>query len=307
MSGTTTNPSDALPAKETRAQRTERLKLEKDPWQALEDIRNFARQGRDSVLPAWAGLYFKWWGIYTQGDGIGAVGGKDGEGKSTAYFMMRIAMPNGLLTSHQLRTIAGLAERHARGVADITVRQNIQLHWLTIESLPEVIDALDALGLSPKGACGDVVRNVTGCPLAGRGRGRNRGRFSLCARDLASAALQSRFLQPPAQIQNLHHRLPRLVLLPGDQRYRPHGGRAHPRRPARDRLLPARRRRPFRRAAPLRAPRRLRPPRSSPAVVRAITEIFRDAEQGLRENRKRARMKYLFMHVGWTPKASSRN
>ncbi len=41
------------------------------------------------------------------------------------------------------------------------------MHWLTIESLPEVVDALDAIGLSPKGACGDVVRNVTGCPLAG--------------------------------------------------------------------------------------------------------------------------------------------
>ena len=47
------------------------------------------------------------------------------------------------------------------------MRQNIQLHWLTIESLPEVVDALDSIGLSPKGACGDVVRNVTGCPLAG--------------------------------------------------------------------------------------------------------------------------------------------
>ena len=54
-----------------------------------------------------------------------------------------------------------------RGLADITTRQNIQLHWLTIEALPEIVDRLTAIGLSPKGACGDVVRNVTGCPLAG--------------------------------------------------------------------------------------------------------------------------------------------
>src|SRR6202042_397659 len=63
--------------------------------------------------------------------------------------------------------IGEITKQHARNLADITVRQAIQLHWLTIESLPEVVDALDAIGLSPKGACGDVVRNVTGCPLAG--------------------------------------------------------------------------------------------------------------------------------------------
>jgi sulfite reductase (ferredoxin) len=72
-----------------------------------------------------------------------------------------------LLTAHQLHAIADLTEKYARGVADITTRQNIQLHWLTIESLPEVVDRLTEIGLSPKGACGDVVRNVTGCPLAG--------------------------------------------------------------------------------------------------------------------------------------------
>ncbi|HEV2215283.1 MAG TPA: nitrite/sulfite reductase, partial [Terracidiphilus sp.] len=154
-------------AKETKAQKAERLKLEKNPWQAFDEVRAFARQGRSSVLPDWAGTYFKWWGIYTQGDGVGAVGGKGGEGVVTDYFMMRVGIPNGILTSHQLRTIGGLTRKYARNLADITVRQNIQLHWLTIESLPEIVDTLDSIGLSPKGACGDVVRNVTGCPLAG--------------------------------------------------------------------------------------------------------------------------------------------
>jgi sulfite reductase (ferredoxin) len=81
--------------------------------------------------------------------------------------MMRIGLPNGLLTAHQLHTIADITEKYARGVADITTRQNIQLHWLTIEALPAVVDKLTEIGLSPKGACGDVIRNVTGCPLAG--------------------------------------------------------------------------------------------------------------------------------------------
>jgi len=153
--------------KETKAQRAERMKLAKNPWNAWEEVRQFAREGRASVLPEWAGMYFKWWGIYTQGDGVGITGGVGGEGKASEYFMMRIGLPNGLLTAHQLHTIADITKKHARGIADITTRQNIQLHWLTIESLPQVVEALTAIGLSPKGACGDVVRNVTGCPLAG--------------------------------------------------------------------------------------------------------------------------------------------
>lgn len=160
--------NNAAPAvKETKAQRAERLKLAKNPWEAWDEVRQFAREGRSSVLPEWTGLYFKWWGIYTQGDGLGVTGGKGGEGNASDYFMMRVGLPNGLLTAHQLHVMADLTEKYARGVADITTRQNIQWHWLTIEALPEIVDALHAIGLSPKGACGDVVRNVTGCPLAG--------------------------------------------------------------------------------------------------------------------------------------------
>jgi sulfite reductase (ferredoxin) len=159
-------PAPAAP-KETKAQKVERLKREKNPWEAWDEVRQFAREGRGSVLPEWTGTYFKWWGVYTQGDGLGVTGGSGGEGKASDYFMMRIGLPNGLLTAHQLHVIADLTAKYARGVADITTRQNIQLHWLTIESLPDVVDALTEIGLSPKGACGDVVRNVTGCPLAG--------------------------------------------------------------------------------------------------------------------------------------------
>ena len=64
--------------KETKAQKSERLKLAKNPWEAWDEVREFAKNGRDSVLPEWAGLYFKWWGVYTQGDGVGVTGGKDG-------------------------------------------------------------------------------------------------------------------------------------------------------------------------------------------------------------------------------------
>ena len=81
--------------------------------------------------------------------------------------MVRIRIPNGMMTSAQLRGIADLTRRYANGIADLTVRQNIQLHWVTIEALPDVLEGLWQVGLNTTGACGDVVRNVTGCPVAG--------------------------------------------------------------------------------------------------------------------------------------------
>ncbi|MBI2902443.1 MAG: nitrite/sulfite reductase [Candidatus Methylomirabilis oxyfera] len=153
--------------KETSAQRVERLKREKNPWECFDEIQRFASEGYQSIPPEWLHTYFRWWGAYPQGDGIGAVGGKGGEGKSTPYFMLRIRIPNGFLMSHQLRTIAECTEKYARGVGDLSVRQNIQLHWITIEDLPNLFQSLWRCGITTMGACGDVTRNITGCPLAG--------------------------------------------------------------------------------------------------------------------------------------------
>ncbi len=151
----TAAPASAAPAKETKAQRAERLKLAEESLGHLERDQGLrTRLGRYSLPAEWAEFYLKWWGVYTQGDGVGVTGGKDGHGKATQYFMMRIALPNGLLTSHQLRTIGQLTQKYARNLADITTRQNIQLHWLTLQGLVEVVDQLDAVGLFSKGACG---------------------------------------------------------------------------------------------------------------------------------------------------------
>jgi sulfite reductase (ferredoxin) len=153
--------------KETKAQRAERMKREKNPWECLDEIRQFARGGHGTIPAAWLGTYFKWWGVYTQGDGAGVTGGKGGEGVVAPFLMVRIRIPNGLLLSHQVRTIADVATKYARGLIDITVRQNIQLHWVRIEDLPELLERLWRAGLTTTGACGDVTRVVTGCPLAG--------------------------------------------------------------------------------------------------------------------------------------------
>ncbi len=285
--------------KETKAQRSERLKLEKNPWEAWDEVRRFAREGRGSVLPEWAEFYFKWWGIYTQGDGAGVTGGSGGQGKATEYFMMRIGLPNGLLTARQLHAIADITQRYARGVADITTRQNIQLHWLTIEALPEVVDALSAVGLSPKGACGDVVRNVTGCPLAGLDR------HELL--DASPLALEvSRMLSGNPEFHNLPRKFkisvtgcpiwcsyPEIndVALTGLRRvkdgkeevgYSVRVGRGLSTEPHLAVRLNA-----------------FVPQEKALAVVRAICEIFREQEV-LRQSRTHARLKYLFLKHGWT-------
>ncbi len=281
--------------KETKAQRTERLKLEKNPWDALEEIRSFAKQGRASVLPEWASLYFKWWGIYTQGDGLGALGGQGGEGKATEYFMLRIGIPNGRLNSSQLRAIADISRQHGRNLADITVRQSIQLHWLPIEVIPDAIDALASVGLSPKGACGDVVRNVTGCPLAGVAGDEV---FDAAAVSVAAA----RMLAGNPDFYNLPRKFK--ISITGCAQWC-----SYPE--INDIGLTAVRRGEevgfsVRVGGGLSADPHLAVRldafvhvNQAVEVMRGITEIFRDG-QGLREHRDRARLKHLFLKQGWT-------
>ncbi len=287
------------PAKETKAQKVERLKLAKNPWEAWDEVRQFAREGRDSVLPDWAGVYFKWWGIYTQGDGVGATGGVGGEGKASPYFMMRIGIPNGMLTSHQLHTIADLTAKYARGIGDITTRQNIQLHWLTIEALPEVVDALTAIGLSPKGACGDVMRNVTGCPLAGLNHEELLDASPLAVEIAEKLTANPEFVNLPRKFKVSVTGCPIWCSYPeindvsltalkrvkdGKEEigYSARIGGGLSTEPHMAVRLNA-----------------FVPQEKAYDLVRAVCEIFR-AQEALRENRTRARLKYLFMRHGWT-------
>ncbi|HEY0702203.1 MAG TPA: nitrite/sulfite reductase [Candidatus Acidoferrales bacterium] len=288
-----------VPKKETKAQKVERLKREKNPWAALDEIKEFARLGRDSVLPEWANMYFKWWGIYTQGDGAGATGGKGGEGKATPYFMLRIALPNGFLRSDQLRAISNLSEGFGRSVADITVRQNIQLHWLTIESIPEVIEALGAVGLSPKGACGDVVRNVTGCPLAG-----------VSHDEIYDASALSHEVAHLLTGNSDYYNLPRKfkVAITGCPVWCSYPEINDIGLTAVERFTHGKKEIGFslRVGGGLSADPHLAVrldafvrPEQVVRTVQAITEIFRD-QDALRQSRDRARLKHLFTQQGWT-------
>ena len=289
----------ANPVKETKAQRVERLKREKNPWQALDEIRRFAREGFQSIPPEWLGTYFRWWGVYTQGDGAGVVAGQGGEGKALPCFMLRIRIPNGLLNSGQLRTVAKLTEQYGRGVADLTVRQNIQLHWITIEALPEVLDALEQCGLGTMGACGDVTRNVTGCPVAGVDA------HEIC--DASPLALEvTRALAGNDDFYNLPRKFK--ISITGCNIWCPYpeindvgltairrGTGAHSEVGFSLRVGGGLSTDPHLSA---RLNAFVRWNQVIP-VVKGIAEIFRDADQ-LRENRERARLKFLFLRHGWT-------
>jgi sulfite reductase (ferredoxin) len=285
----------SAPVKETKAQRAERLKAAKNPWHALEELERYARLGYEAIPEEWIKTYLRWWGVYTQGDGVGALGGSGGEGKATPYFMVRVRLANGMVTSRQLRTLALLSERFARRTADITVRQNIQLHWITAPDLPLVLQWLKAAGLTSMGTCGDDTRNITGCPLAGLDAS------ELC--DASPLAVEAtRFLVGNGDYYNLPRKYkisisgcrdwcnyPEIndlgftaaqrgnevgfsIRVGGGLSTEPHLAirlnafvRWH-------QVLP---------------------------VVKAVTEIFRDSAT-LREHRERARLKFLFLQQGWT-------
>jgi len=165
MTGPTTTPADttteAAPVKETAAQRVERIKREKASWSILDDIRRYSREGFTSISNEDLTVRFRAWGLYTQGDGRGT------RGDEMPFFMMRVRTPNGLLTSAMVRRIADISDTYARGSIDITNRQNFQLHWLRIEDIPTIWESLDEVGWTSMGACGDNTRTVTGCSLAG--------------------------------------------------------------------------------------------------------------------------------------------
>lgn len=81
--------------------------------------------------------------------------------------MVRVKIPYGRVTPDQLEMLAYIAEAYSRGWGHLTTRQNIQFHFVALEQTPEVLRLLAAVGLTSREACGDTVRNVAGCHLAG--------------------------------------------------------------------------------------------------------------------------------------------
>jgi sulfite reductase (ferredoxin) len=150
---------------------TERLKRDSDGLDVRQRILDvYAHTGFGGIDPSDLRGRFRWMGLYTQ-RAQGIPGGKtatlEPEELEDSYFMMRIRTDGGALSAEQLRVIAGISTEFGRDIADVTDRQNIQLHWIAIEDVPEIWRRLDAVGLQTTEACGDVPRGMLNCPLAG--------------------------------------------------------------------------------------------------------------------------------------------
>ena len=133
----------------------EEIKRAKDGLDVWEDIHRYAALGDYSAIEPDDFERFKWYGIYRQKP-------KDG------YFMCRIKIPGGALTAPRLREIGTICNLYGRGIGDVTTRQDIQLHWVRIQDVPDLFDRIyNKLGMYQEFSCGDAPRNTTACPLAG--------------------------------------------------------------------------------------------------------------------------------------------
>ena len=131
----------------------ERIKRDRAPLGIREELPALIAEGYERMAEEDI-VRLQWWGLYHDKPKIGT-------------FMLRVKIPSGILTPARLRTIGEVANRYGRGDAELTTRQCIQLHWLELASLPDVFRDLEAAGITSAGGCGDTVRNITGCPVAG--------------------------------------------------------------------------------------------------------------------------------------------
>ena len=131
----------------------ERAKSEKDGLDVYPELMRAARDGWETLDDDDL-MRLKWYGLY-------AHNAKDG------HFMLRTKVVQGALSLDQAEVMASIAADFGRGVIDCTTRQCFQIHWITLEHVPEIFDRLERSGLTTHGACGDITRNVVGCTLAG--------------------------------------------------------------------------------------------------------------------------------------------
>src|SRR5919106_973798 len=149
----------------------EQIKKEAEPLEVRERIeRIFAPGGFRSIGKQDLRNRMRWWGLYTQRkQGLPGerTGSAEPEELEDEFFMLRIRIDGGRLSSEQLRAIAWASETFGRDLAEVTDRKSVQLHWIRIEDAPAIWDRLESTGLTTAEACGDTPRVILGCPLAG--------------------------------------------------------------------------------------------------------------------------------------------
>ncbi len=149
----------------------EEMKQAGAPLDVRERIENvYAKGGFDSIDKGDLRGRFRWWGLYTQreeGYDGSFTGDENADLLEAKYFMMRVRCDGGALSTAALRTVGQISTEFARDTADISDRQNVQMHWVEIENVPEIWRRLDEVGLQTAEACGDCPRVILGSPLAG--------------------------------------------------------------------------------------------------------------------------------------------
>ena len=126
--------------------------------------------GYESIAPDDLNGRFRWWGLYTQrkqGIDGGRTAQLEASELSDRYFLQRVRLDGGSLSREQLRVLGSVSNDFARGTADITDRQNIQLHWVEIDNVPELWQRLESVGLTTIEGCGDTPRGFLVSPVAG--------------------------------------------------------------------------------------------------------------------------------------------
>lgn len=136
-----------------RRNSVERLKREKAPLGILDELPTLIGAGYERIAEEDI-VRLQWWGLYHDKPKIGT-------------FMLRVKLAGGIVSPAQLRAIGEISNVHGKGDGELSTRQNIQLHHLRLDALPDVFERLRAASLASAGGCGDTVRNITGCPLAG--------------------------------------------------------------------------------------------------------------------------------------------
>ena len=159
------------------------------------------------------------------------VRGTYGQRQAEDAQMLRVKIPQGLLTTPQLHALADVGEKYSRGFGHITTRQNIQFHFVKLHDVEPAMRQLADTGLTTREACGNSVRNITGCPYAGVSADEH---FDITpyAEELTRFLLRHRLLGAPAEVQDRVRRMHRRSHRHGHQRSGVHGG-ARPGRRAR--------------------------------------------------------------------------
>ena len=143
------------PKKKVKLNKFEKLKAEKDGLDIKDQLEHFAEIGWQAMDKSDLELRLKWVGIFYRP-------------LTPGKFMLRLRMPNGILTSEQMRVLGHIVQRYGEdGNADITTRQNLQLRGIRLEDIPDIFNRLQEVNLTSMQSGMDNVRNITGSPMAG--------------------------------------------------------------------------------------------------------------------------------------------